>query len=67
MSEIRCKKHVNFFPHPLKGKTIVVPLPLVLPTSRYCTAAVLQFFVVRDHLWDGNSLPQLQSSWLRTT
>ena len=24
----------------------------------------LKFFVVRDHLWDGNSLPQLQSSWL---
>ena len=27
----------------------------------------LKFFVVRDHLWDGNSLPQLQSSWLRST
>ena len=26
----------------------------------------LKFFVVRDHLWDGNSLPQLQS-WLRST
>ena len=27
----------------------------------------LKFFVVRDHLWDGNSLPQLQSSWLVST
>ena len=27
----------------------------------------LKFFVVRDHLWDGNSLPQLQSSWFRST
>ena len=27
----------------------------------------LKFFVVRDHLWDGNSLPQLQSSWLCST
>ena len=27
----------------------------------------LKFFVVKDHLWDGNSLPQLQSSWLRST
>ena len=29
----------------------------------------LKFFVVRlrNHLWDGNSLPQLQSSWLRST
>ena len=27
----------------------------------------LKFFVVRDHLWDGNSPPQLQSSWLRST
>ena len=27
----------------------------------------LKFFVVKDHLWDGNSLPQLQSFWLRST
>ena len=25
----------------------------------------LKFFVVRDHLWDGNSPPQLQFSWSR--
>ena len=27
----------------------------------------LKFFVVRDHLWDGNSLTQLQSPWLCST
>jgi len=27
----------------------------------------LRFFAFRDHLWDDNSLPQLQSSWLRST
>ena len=42
--KICCKKNrVNFFPHPSKGKTIVVPLPLVLPTSPYRTAAVVKF------------------------
>ena len=27
----------------------------------------LNFLVVRDHLWNGNSPPQLQSSWLHST
>ena len=27
----------------------------------------LKFFAAKDHLWDGNSLSQLQSSWLRST
>ena len=27
----------------------------------------LKFSVVKDHLWDGNSLPQLWSSWLGST
>ena len=27
----------------------------------------LKFFVVKDHLWNGGSLSQLQSSWLRFT
>ena len=44
MSENTLQKQcINFCPHPSKGKTIVVALPLVLPTSPYRTAAVAKF------------------------
>ena len=35
-------------------------------TDTHCSYR-LKFFVVKDHLWDGNSPPQRQSSWLRST
>ena len=40
--KIRCKNNAYFL-HPSKEKTIVVALPLVLPTSPYRTAAVAKF------------------------
>ena len=39
---------------------------LLSSLTLYCSYR-LRFFAFRDHLWDDNSLPQLQSSWLRST
>ena len=41
--KLRPKTCTFFFTHPSKGKTIVVALPLVLPTSPYSTEAVAKF------------------------
>ena len=36
-------------------------------TDSACSYRLKFIFVVKDHLRDGNSLPQLQSPWLRST
>ena len=59
-------KHLSLFEFCVSINNKISCSHLLSSLTVHCSYR-LKFFVFRDHLWDGNSLPQLQFSWLRST
>ena len=59
-------KHLSLFEFCVSINNKISCSHLLSSLTVHCSYR-LKFFVFKDHLWDGNSLPQLRFSWLRST